>query len=278
MRPSPLIPLLLPCGGAAALRLPSATLSRRRSFTTTKAAAIVPGQDPGELFDLYEAPHPSPRLFSGEPTATGFSKARQLVHRDGDWHRAINVWMYTSRGELLLQRRAEGKDTFPGRWDVSVAGHITSGDSVLETALKEVEEELGISISSSTNTTTTTTTHSNNSNALLEKIGVVATMARGSSPLGGAFECNEYKDLYLYKLNFADGGGDVDIKTALDFQPNEEVSDVKLVPWLEVKQDMLAQLNDKDGELDGPMVPRPRHYIDLLFDALAGRVGSGEVY
>lgn len=39
--------------------------------------------------------------------------------------------------------RSEFKDTNPGRWDVSSAGHITHGDGSLDTAKKELEEELG---------------------------------------------------------------------------------------------------------------------------------------
>jgi 8-oxo-dGTP pyrophosphatase MutT (NUDIX family) len=54
----------------------------------------------------------------------------------------VHIWLYDSQGNLVLQKRSESKDTFPGRWDVSVGGHVTSGDTVMETALKEVEEEL----------------------------------------------------------------------------------------------------------------------------------------
>ena len=36
------------------------------------------------------------------------------------------------------------KDSFPGCYDISSAGHISAGDEPLETALRELEEELGI--------------------------------------------------------------------------------------------------------------------------------------
>jgi len=107
------------------------------------------------------------------------------VHTDGDWHRAVHIWIYNSQGNLVLQKRAAGKDTFPGRWDVSVGGHVTSGDSVLETALKEVREELGIDINV----------------ADLEALGTLATAAKGSSPVGGDFTCNEFKDIFLLKFD-----------------------------------------------------------------------------
>ena len=212
-------------------------------------AVPVAGQDLSEMFDLYEAPEPTVAAFRGEPRATGRSKQRKLVHADGDWHRAVHVWLYTSAGQLVLQKRAEGKDTFPGRWDVSVGGHVTSGDSVEFTARKEVEEELGLNIH----------------NDALEKIGVFATTATGSSPIGGEFTCNEYKDLFLLRFD-----GDVG---ELRFSP-DEVADVALKHWTEVRQDLLAQLDPDDRELDGPMIQRPRHYIDALFAALGDRLPS----
>ncbi|WVZ73340.1 hypothetical protein U9M48_021659 [Paspalum notatum var. saurae] len=87
---------------------------------------------------------------------TGVSKARHAphlalagseVHRDGDYHRAVHVWIYSeSTGELLLQRRADCKDSWPGQWDISSAGHISAGDSSLFSAQRELEEELGIKL------------------------------------------------------------------------------------------------------------------------------------
>ncbi|CAK7336352.1 unnamed protein product [Dovyalis caffra] len=51
-----------------------------------------------------------------------------------------------STQELLLQRRADCKDSWPGQWDVSSAGHISAGDSSLVSAQRELQEELGISL------------------------------------------------------------------------------------------------------------------------------------
>uniref|UniRef100_A0A8R7PGB3 Nudix hydrolase 3 n=2 Tax=Triticum urartu TaxID=4572 RepID=A0A8R7PGB3_TRIUA len=60
---------------------------------------------------------------------------RTEVHRDGDYHRAVHVWIYyESTGELLLQRRVDCKESWPGQWDISSAGHITVGDSSLSSA------------------------------------------------------------------------------------------------------------------------------------------------
>lgn len=64
-----------------------------------------------------------------------FTCYRGAVHRDGDYHRAIHVWIYAeSTQELLLQQRADCKDSWPSLWDISSAGHISAGDSSLITA------------------------------------------------------------------------------------------------------------------------------------------------
>lgn len=81
---------------------------------------------------------------------TGVAKPRSQVHRDGDYHRAVHVWIYVeSSGELLLQKRADVKDSWPGLWDISSAGHISAGDTSLLSARRELEEELGVSLPSS---------------------------------------------------------------------------------------------------------------------------------
>ncbi|KAG9141800.1 hypothetical protein Leryth_023317 [Lithospermum erythrorhizon] len=78
---------------------------------------------------------------------TGISKPRGAIHRDGDYHRAVHVWIYSeSTKELLLQRRSDCKDSWPGFWDISSAGHISAGDTPLMTAWRELDEELGIKL------------------------------------------------------------------------------------------------------------------------------------
>ncbi|MDP9469264.1 MAG: NUDIX domain-containing protein [Chloroflexota bacterium] len=102
------------------------------------ADQLVP-QDPRERFDLV--------LPNGTPT--GRTKARAEVHRDGDWHRAVHVWVAgvgeDGSGFLLFQRRVLGKDTWPGRLDATVGGHYRAGEGLAQ-ALREVEEEIGITV------------------------------------------------------------------------------------------------------------------------------------
>src|ERR1700730_13316269 len=80
----------------------------------------------------------------GEPT--GIRKPKALIHRDGDWHRAAHIWIATNDGRILLQRLSLQKENHPGLWDVSAAGHVSSGESVVDSAVREAEEELGLRI------------------------------------------------------------------------------------------------------------------------------------
>ena len=48
---------------------------------------------------------------------------------------------------MLLQKRSAVKDSNPGCYDISSAGHLSSGDIALEGALRELKEELGVTAS-----------------------------------------------------------------------------------------------------------------------------------
>ena len=93
-------------------------------------------QDPGELFDVVLA----------DGTPTGRTKRRDAVHRDGDWHRSIHVWIIgldaVGREVLTFQRRGRHKDTHPLKLDATVGGHYRAGERLYQT-LRETQEEIG---------------------------------------------------------------------------------------------------------------------------------------
>jgi len=108
---------------------------RARSSEAPEPSAA---QDPGELFDVLHA--------DGSPA--GYAKPRWQVHRDGDWHRSIHVWIcgIDASGPFLdFQRRGSGKDTWPGVLDATVGGHLGAGETV-EQAYREIEEEIGLRV------------------------------------------------------------------------------------------------------------------------------------
>ncbi|MDF2656354.1 MAG: hypothetical protein K0R19_2828 [Bacillota bacterium] len=78
---------------------------------------------------------------------TGQTIEREIAHRKGVRHRTSHVWVLRNsngKTQVLLQKRSENKDSFPGCYDISSAGHIPAGDGFLESALRELKEELGI--------------------------------------------------------------------------------------------------------------------------------------
>ena len=75
---------------------------------------------------------------------------RSEAHEKGILHRTAHVWIVrkTVRGyDILVQKRSEQKESFPGYYDTSSAGHIPAGEEPLPSALRELSEELGITAS-----------------------------------------------------------------------------------------------------------------------------------
>jgi isopentenyl-diphosphate delta-isomerase type 1 len=85
-------------------------------------------------------------VLTEEGHATGRTKPKADVHRDGDWHRAAHLWLVAPDGRVLLQRRSASKENWPDCWDISVAGHIAAGESSRDAAIREAFEELGLEL------------------------------------------------------------------------------------------------------------------------------------
>lgn len=145
---------------------------------------------------------------SGEKT--GVSKPRGEVHRDGDYHRAVHVWIFVeTTQQLLLQLRSDDKDSWPGQWDISSAGHISAGDTSLLSAQRELEEELGVKLPKDA----------------FEKIFVFLQECVTND---GKFINNEFNDVYLVTILHP-------IPLEAFTLQKEEVSAVKYVPYEEYR-------------------------------------------
>ncbi len=83
-------------------------------------------------------------LYNPDGTLSGKTASRNEIHRLGLWHKTVHIWVLTPKGELLLQKRASDKESHPGLWDISAAGHITAGDTSLHAAIRELGEEIGL--------------------------------------------------------------------------------------------------------------------------------------
>lgn len=92
-----------------------------------------------EYFDIVDE--------QGNPT--GQTVERKQAHRNNILHRTAHVWIVRRRGnsiQILLQKRCMEKDSFPGCYDISSAGHIPAGVDYIPSALRELREELGLTI------------------------------------------------------------------------------------------------------------------------------------
>jgi isopentenyldiphosphate isomerase len=59
-------------------------------------------------------------------------------------HPVVHLHLFNNSGKLFLQKRAKSKDIQPGKWDTSVGGHISPGETPDEALLREAREELGL--------------------------------------------------------------------------------------------------------------------------------------
>jgi isopentenyldiphosphate isomerase len=101
-----------------------------------------------EIFDVYDD--------RGNWTGTA---ERSEVHARGLWHYTVHCWLVrqydreaqdrregTRRGaKILFQQRSGNKDTNPGSFDITAAGHLEAGESPRD-VVRELEEELGVRV------------------------------------------------------------------------------------------------------------------------------------
>jgi len=71
-------------------------------------------------------------------------RPRGEIHHLGLMHRSVHILVFNSKGELFIQKRSMSKDSNPGLWDSSAAGHVNSGEDYPGCAARELSEELGI--------------------------------------------------------------------------------------------------------------------------------------
>lgn len=168
---------------------------------------------------------------------TGRQKPRHEVHRDGNWHRAAHIWIINSKREILIQKRASGKDSYGNYWDVSSGGHVSAGATVLDSAIRELAEELGVMTKKED----------------FELLGATKDQAILRD---GAFINNQFNSVFLLEM-------DLDI-AELKLQA-EEVAEVKFIPFRKLEK--IIQSGDKN------FVPHPEEF-KLLFSILHKRYGK----
>ncbi len=159
-------------------------------------------------------------------TATGIIKDRSEVHRDGDWHRAVHVWIVNGQNEILLQKRSSEIDLFKNLWDISLAGHVQSGEKSREAAKRELREELNIK-------------------ARDDELKFVETYQ--SRLKDGADQDNQFCDVYLLRR-------EIDLRKIK--KQKKEVAATAFFPIKEFKERLLANPEQ--------FVPRAEEYKKML--------------
>lgn len=88
-----------------------------------------------ELFDLVNE----------EDEVIGTITRFQAHHNPNLFHRSIGVLVYNDQNQLFMQKRSSTKDMDPNLWSISSTGHVMSGQTYEDAAVRELEEELGVS-------------------------------------------------------------------------------------------------------------------------------------
>jgi isopentenyldiphosphate isomerase len=80
---------------------------------------------------------------AGAPIGTA---TRAACHADPSLvHLSLHVIVVADDG-VLWQLRGPHKDSAPDTWDHACSGHVSAGERVLESAVRELAEELGIAV------------------------------------------------------------------------------------------------------------------------------------
>ncbi len=79
-----------------------------------------------------------------DPNGKTIKKVRRSQLTDEYTWKIICVWIENSKGQVLLQQRSLKKRLGPGLWTCAVEGTVENDDSYLDTATREVQEEIGL--------------------------------------------------------------------------------------------------------------------------------------
>lgn len=159
---------------------------------------------------------------------TGEVRTYSEVHAKGLRHRTVHIWFLNSNKQLLLQKRSKNKITHPGCWDISVAGHVSAGETTIEAAQKETREEIGLPLPP-------------------EAYQKLFTLKHQSVLNNGTYVNNEFQDLFIVRSDVA--------VSELVLPANE----VEAVKWVSI--DDFKKMIERGGE---EIVPHQEEYTRLL--------------
>ena len=77
---------------------------------------------------------------------TGEILTREQIHKKGLCHRIVVIAIIDAKRNILMQQRSKNKAKNLEKWDLAAAGHVSSGQTSTEAAIRETLEEVGIKI------------------------------------------------------------------------------------------------------------------------------------
>ncbi len=81
---------------------------------------------------------------SGELTGESLPRSEMIANKR--WCRSTNVFVMNSKGEILCHQRSLHKERYPGWWMTHFGGHVAGEETYDENAMKELQEEIGLTI------------------------------------------------------------------------------------------------------------------------------------
>lgn len=84
-------------------------------------------------------------LVNSDDVVIGYASKDEVHNGSGLLHRAFSLFIFNSRGELLLQQRAQNKRLWGGYWSNSVCSHPRQGETIEVATHRRLQEELGLS-------------------------------------------------------------------------------------------------------------------------------------
>lgn len=85
-------------------------------------------------------------LYTADREPTGRTALRSEKLPENTYRMVVHVCIFNSKGEMLIQKRADDILRWPGLWDVSVGGGASAGNNSRSAAQRETAEELGLDI------------------------------------------------------------------------------------------------------------------------------------
>lgn len=92
-------------------------------------------------------------IFKSTGETTGRSCTKNYAHSKGIWHQTAHCWFVYQDvdgiDKIIVQKRSLNKSNWPGRIDITAAGHVMYKETPVEGCLREIKEELGITLKTS---------------------------------------------------------------------------------------------------------------------------------